>query len=212
MGPMSDEKSQGGGPAATAGSPVSVVVLAAGASRRMGPENKLLSKIGGPPLVRLAVQAAVDSAANEVIVVTGHEAETIRAALTGLEVRFVHNPDYDNGLSTSLGAGIEAVGADHSAAVVVLADMPRVTTGIIDALIESFHAEGGTAICRPVSGGKPGNPVLWPRAFFPEINKIQGDTGARALLKIYSDKVLGVDVGGDGIFIDIDTPEDLNSV
>ncbi len=209
---MSNRMTIGGGPAEKAAGAVSAVVLAAGASRRMDPENKLLSEIDGTALVRLSVQAAVDSAVAEVIVVTGFEAKKIRAAVAGLDVRFVHNPDYREGLSTSLGAGIGAVAAGHSGAVVLLGDMPRVTAGVIDALIQRFHAEGASAICRPTFDGRPGNPVLWPRAFFPEIQEIKGDTGARSLLKTYSGRVSEVEVGVTGIHLDIDTPEDLNSV
>lgn len=207
---MSNRMTIDGGTAEKAAGAVSAVVLAAGESRRMDPDNKLLSEIDGTALVRLSVQAAAGSRVAEVIVVTGFEAEKIRDALAGLDVRFVHNPDYREGLSTSLGAGIGAVAAGHSGAVVLLGDMPRVTAAVIDALIARFHAEGASTICRPAFGGRPGNPVLWPRPLFFDIQEIRGDTGARSLLKTYSGRVSEVEVDAPGIHFDIDTPEDIN--
>lgn len=198
-------------PAVTRGG-VSAVVLAAGASKRMGKTNKLLAEVEGTALVRQAVAAAVESDTAEVIVVTGHEADLVRRTLSGFDVRFVHNPHYPEGLSTSLRAGIGAVSEAHSGAVVLLGDMPRVTAGIVNALIEQFHADQDGAICQPTVDGRPGNPVLWPREFFPEILDIWGDNGARQLLERYAARVSRIEVDDAGIHFDIDTPDDLSSV
>ena len=96
--------------------------------------------------------------------------------------------------------------------MVLLGDMPRVSAAIVNALIEQFHAEHDGSICQPVFDGRPGNPVLWPRAFFPEILDIWGDNGARQLIERYADRVTRVEVADAGIHFDIDTPDDLNSV
>ncbi len=197
---------------AATGGGVSAVVLAGGASKRMGKTNKLLAAVDGTALVRQVAAVAVESGAAEVIVVTGHEADLVRQALSGFDVRFVHNPNYPEGLSTSLRAGIGAVLEDHSGCVVLLGDMPRVSAAIVNALIEQFHAEHDGSICQPVFDGRPGNPVLWPRAFFPEILDIWGDNGARQLIERYADRVTRVEVADAGIHFDIDTPDDLNSV
>lgn len=191
---------------------VSAVVLAGGASKRMGKANKLLAEVDGTPLVHRAVETAILSDTAEVIVVTGHEADLVRQALSGFDVRFVHNPDYPEGLGTSLRVGIGAVSENLAGAVILLGDMPRVTPEIVNALIDRFHAGGDRAICRPTFDGRPGNPVLWPREFFPDILDIRGDTGARQLLARYGDRVSAVEVKDAGIHFDIDTPEDLDSV
>ena len=190
---------------------VSAVVMAGGVSKRMGKINKLLAAVDGTALVRLVVAAAIESDAAEVIVVTGHEADLVREILSGFDVRFVHNPHYPEGLSTSLRAGIGAVSDNHSGAVVLLGDMPLVSAGIVNALIEQFQADKEETICQPSVDGRPGNPVLWPRAFFPEILDIWGDNGARQLLERYADRVSKVEVGDAGIHFDIDTPDDLNA-
>ena len=108
---------------------IAAVVLAAGRSTRMGAVNKLIAEIGGKPLVRIAAEQALASRASPVIVVTGHERERVEAALAGLPVALVHNPDYAEGLGTSLKAGIAAVPEDADGAVVCLGDMPQVDAG-----------------------------------------------------------------------------------
>jgi len=194
---------------------VVAVILAAGRSTRMGGANKLLADddadSGGEAVIVRVAKAALASRADPVIVVTGHEAESVKQALDGLDVRFTGNPDYRDGLSTSLRAGIGAVGEEAAGALVLLGDMPRVSAGLIDALIERFHAEGDNAICRPVHGGRPGNPVLWPKDLFREIMAIEGDTGARALLGRFSERVRLVETEDAGIHFDIDTRADLET-
>ena len=86
-----------------------------------------------------------------------------------------------------------------------------VSAGIVNALIEQFQTDKEETICQPSADGRPGNPVLWPRAFFPEILDIWGDNGARQLLERYADRVSKVEVGDAGIHFDIDKPDDLKS-
>ena len=204
---MSAAKTHGGGD-------VAAVILAAGRSTRMEGANKLLARQGGEPVIVRVAKAALTSGAGPVIVVTGFEAAKIEKALGGLDVRLIDNPDYADGLSTSLRVGITAVGAigaEASGALVLLGDMPRVSAGLIDALIERFRAEGKNAICRPVLGGRPGNPVLWPKDLFGEMMAIEGDTGARGLFERYPDRIRLVETGEDAIHFDIDTPGDLKT-
>lgn len=188
---------------------IAAIVLAAGRSTRMGAANKLLAEIGGSPLVRVAVEAALASRARPVLVVVGHQAEEMRAALAGLDVMFVPNPDYAAGLSTSLEAGIAAVPQTADGALVLLGDMPRLEARHVDRLIAAFAAEGGQAIVVPVHQGRRGNPVLWPRAYFGALMQLEGDAGARRLLAEHPVDVREVELGTDAIFIDVDTPEAL---
>jgi len=197
--------------AAVTGGKVSAVVLAGGASKRMGKTDKLLAEVDGAVLVRQVAAAAVESDAAEVIVVTGHEADLVRESLSGFDVRFVHNPHYPEGLSTSLRAGIGAVSEHLTGAVVLLGDMPRVKAATVNALIERFHAEKDETICQPTFDGRPGNPILWPREFFSDILDIWGDIGARRLIERYSEQISKVEVDDAGIHFDIDKPDDLKS-
>lgn len=187
---------------------VAAIILAAGQSRRMGGPNKLLAHFGGEPLVRRMAERALASMADPVIVVTGHKTEDISAALDGLAVRIVHNPDYAEGLATSLKAGLQAVPEEAGGALVLLADMPEITTAIIDRLIDTFRARSGPAIVLPTIEGKRGNPVLWSRAFFPELMTVSGDTGARHILARHEEAVERVEIGA-AAGVDVDTPEAL---
>jgi molybdenum cofactor cytidylyltransferase len=189
---------------------VAAIVLAAGQSSRMG-RNKLTAELGGKPLVRHAVEAAVASHVTRVIVVTGNEASAVGAALSDFAVTLVHNPDFRAGLSTSLKAGIRAVPEQCDAAVVVLGDMPAISAATIDKLIAAFNPEEGRAICVASHDGKRGNPVLWPRRFFPEVLALEGDVGAKHLIASNEELVCDVEAGTDAPLVDIDTPEAMRA-
>ena len=194
------------------GKRVAAVVLAAGRSTRMGAVNKLIAEIGGKPLVRIAAEQALASHASPVIVVTGHEKDKVAAALAGLPVRLVHNPDYAEGLGSSLRTGIAAVPAEADGAIVCLGDMPQVDAPLIDKLIAAFDPEKGALVVTPTIDGRRGNPVVWSRRFFPDLMAVQGDIGARNLIGSYAEAVVEVPVVGEGALIDVDTPESLSAV
>jgi molybdenum cofactor cytidylyltransferase len=195
-----------------AGHNIAAVVLAAGRSTRMGGPNKLLAEIGGRSLVRIAVEQALASRAKPVIVVTGHERERVEAALKGLPVQFVHNPDFAVGLGGSVRTGIAAVPAAADGAIVCLGDMPQVDAALIDRLIAGFAPEQGALAVVPTIEGQRGNPVLWSRRFFPDLMAIEGDVGARNLINRYGEAVVEVPVTGKGALVDVDTPEALRGV
>jgi molybdenum cofactor cytidylyltransferase len=189
---------------------VACIVLAAGRSTRMGAANKLLAGIGGTPMVRRVVEAALAGRARPVLVVTGHQAAEVRAALAGLGVTLVDNPAFATGLASSLKAGVRALPAGCDGALVMLGDMPRVGSEHLDRLIAAFAAEAtGAPIVVPVHEGRQGNPVLWPAAFFAELLQLEGDAGAKRLIRAHAERVREVDVGTDAIFADVDTPEAL---
>jgi molybdenum cofactor cytidylyltransferase len=198
--------------AAEHGRRVAAVLLAAGRSTRMGAVNKMLAEIGGKPLVRIAAEQALASRAKPVIVVTGHERERVEAVLNGLPIRFVHNPDYAEGLGTSLKAGIAAVPDDADGAIVCLGDMPQVDSGLIDKLLAAFDPERGALVVVPSIDGRRGNPVVWSRRFFHDLMGIHGDIGARFLIGSYSEAVVEVPVQGAAALTDVDTPESLSAV
>jgi len=191
---------------------IAAIVLAAGRSTRMGGPNKLLAEINGRPLVRIAADAALASQARPVIVVTGHQRERVEAALNGLDVTLVHNPDFAEGLSTSLKVGIAAVLPDVDGAIVCLGDMPQVNAPLIDLLLGAFDPEKGALVVVPTIGGKRGNPVVWSRRFFPELAALDGDIGARHLIASYPEAVTEVPLAGNAALVDVDTPDALRAV
>jgi molybdenum cofactor cytidylyltransferase len=164
-------------------------------------------------MVARAVEAALASRAEPVIVVTGHERHRVEAALAGLPIQQVHNPDYDRGLSTSLHRGLAALPAGTEGVVVALGDMPRVEAAAIDDLMAAFDPLEGRAICVPTWDGKRGNPVLFASRFLAEMQEIAGDIGARHLIGEYPDLVAEVAMdatdAGHGVLLDVDTPEAL---
>ena len=194
---------------------IAALVLAAGQASRYraagGSEaTKLVADWRGEPLVRWAVMAALASRARPVVVVTGHARREVEAALAGLDVRFADNPDFAQGLATSLKAGVAALPADIAGAVVLLADMPEIERSVVDALIAGFLAAPEAQAAAPLFGGRRGNPVLLGRGLFAEIARLQGDEGARALLQaLPAGRVVSVEVMAAGVTKDIDRPEDF---
>jgi molybdenum cofactor cytidylyltransferase len=189
---------------------VQAIVLAAGRSTRMGGPNKLMAHFGGKPLIRQIVERALKSSASGVVVVTGHQPARIRAALEGLDVAFAHNPDFASGLASSLKAGIGAVGDDAGGALILLGDMPAVSSDVIDRLLSAFRKASGQAIVRATHDGRRGNPVLLPRALFGAVAQLEGDTGARHLVEAGTMPVVDIEVG-EAAAIDVDTLEALES-
>ena len=180
--------------------------MAAGESRRWGADNKLLAPIDGRPMIRHAAETVLESKVRPVLVVTGHDADAIETALDGLPVSFHHAPDFADGMSASLKAGIAAVPGDCDAALVCLGDMPFVRAETFDRLADS-HA--GQAALFPTYQGRRGNPVLLARSLFAEIMHLTGDRGARALLKAVPDHVGEIAVEDPGILRDVDRPDAL---
>jgi molybdenum cofactor cytidylyltransferase len=175
----------------------------------MGAQNKLLADVGGAPMIRRVAEAALGSKARPVVVVTGHMAADVAAALSGLDVALVANPDYTTGLASSLKAGIRAVPPECAGALILLGDMPGITAEHVDRLVEAFAAAPDSIVV-PVHGGRQGNPVLWPRGYFLELLQLEGDAGAKRLIVAHRERVRVVDVATDVIFVDVDTPDALH--
>lgn len=187
---------------------IAAILLAAGRSTRMGARNKLLAELDGEPMVRHVARHLAASKATGTTVVLGHEADRVRDALQGIDLAFVRNPDFADGLSTSVKAGLAALPEDCDGFIVCLGDMPTVRTQDIDRLIAAFNPLEGRAICMPVHQGKRGNPVLFARRFAAEMSELEGDTGARRLIGMHEDEVCEVETEG-GVLLDIDTPDAL---
>ena len=186
---------------------VAALILAAGRGTRFGDAPKLLAPLQGKPLVRHVAEAAMASTAHPVIAVTGHRASEVEAALAGLPLDTVRNPDFAQGLSTSLKRGFAALGPEAEAAIVLLGDMPLVDAALIDRLVRRWQEERPAALV-PVSGGRRGNPVVLSRALAPEIARLAGDAGAGPLLRGRGD-VIEEPIDAPGVLHDVDTPDAL---
>ena len=189
---------------------IAALVLAAGRSSRMGRENKLLIRINGQTMIaRVAGQIAA-AQLDPCIVVTGHEADEIRAALHDCTVTFAHNPDYAQGLSGSLRTGLNALRGDVDGVLVCLGDMPDIRAAHLQKLVAAFDPVEGRAICVPTFQGKRGNPALFGAQFFAEMMSVAGDTGARHLIGEYGDLVCEVAMEDAAVLLDLDTPQAMS--
>jgi molybdenum cofactor cytidylyltransferase len=192
---------------------VAALVLAAGLSRRMSPNNKLLSILpNGRSMIAQTVENVCASCAQPVIVVTGHQDAQIQQALSGMKVRFVHAPDFVEGMAASLRAGISALSENIGAALICLGDMPLVAPEILDRIIAAYDPIEGREIILPSHGGQRGNPVLWGQRFFSELLSLSGDAGARQILHHHMACVAEVPVGDDTVLRDFDTLEALKTL
>jgi len=192
-------------------SKVTAIILAAGQSHRMGSENKLLTKFEDCPMIEHVARMLNEACLDDVIVVTGFESEQIKDALSAYDFRFIDNPDYEQGLSTSLVAGLGTVRKTTDAVIICLGDMPKVTSTGIRQLIDEFNPETGCEICVPIYQGKRGNPILWSRQFISEMLQLEGDVGAKHLLFKYDDLVHEVPMQDSGVLLDFDTQEAISN-
>ena len=193
---------------------VAAVILAAGRATRFGAGGgtKAAALWRGKPLVRWVAEAALASRVSETIVVTGHAAAAVEAALGSLDVRMVANPHFATGLASSLQAGVEASNAAR-AVVVLLADMPKIGARLIDELIGCYEKDGMRAdAVVPTFEGEAGNPVLLGRTMFAAVAELRGDAGARRLLADPGLRVLSHSVADPAIGVDVDTPGALQAL
>jgi molybdenum cofactor cytidylyltransferase len=190
-------------------SPLVAVVPAAGMSVRMG-QNKLLLTFQGKPLIAHAVDTLLASAVDEVVVVLGHEADKVREKLGEKKVRFVENPDYREGLRTSIRAGIGAVSTRASAIMIYLADQPLLASEEVNSLIRVF-AEArrlNKSIVVPFFRGRRGNPVILDSAYHEAILDVAGEIGCRRIIRRNPDQVFVVEMETDHAVRDVDSMED----
>jgi molybdenum cofactor cytidylyltransferase len=185
---------------------ISGIVLAAGTGSRFG-GTKQLEVVDGRPLAQHAIDVAAAAGLDEILVVTGHEADAVEAALTLTDrARFVRNPRYREGQASSLAAAFHDIADASEAAVVLTADQPGVTPEVVTALVARFRATR-KQIVRAAYRNGPG-PALLSREIYAEAGHLHGDVGARVLMASHPEWVEEVTIDAD-VPGDIDTPEDL---
>lgn len=185
---------------------IPAILLAAGSSRRFG-APKLLQELDGKPLIRWTAEALDAVVPDEIIVVVPPFSGHIRAALSGLRVRFVENRRAEDGIGTSIAAGVAAVDDRAEAVLLTLADIPFGPALVLPAVVQRYR-KGGAAIVAPSYRGVPGHPVLFDRAVFPELAVLDGDRGARAVVEHDPSRVATVEIDAEPP-TDVDTTEDL---
>jgi CTP:molybdopterin cytidylyltransferase MocA len=181
------------------------IVLAAGASSRLG-QAKQLVEIDGEPLVRRAARFALATRPRECVVVLGHDAKRVGAALDGLAVRTIVADEADRGIGASLRAGVAALDAACAAALVVVTDQLALDASHLRALCEVWCANPGRAIASAYAG-VIGVPVVLPRAWFEALTMLDRHVGARDLLRMRRDDVVAI--SAPQLAFDLDTPSDL---
>jgi CTP:molybdopterin cytidylyltransferase MocA len=189
--------------------PVAAIVLAAGASRRLGQPKQLLM-VGGETLIARAIRLAGEAGATPVILVLGAYHEGIGAAINPDSAIPIVNGDWQQGIATSIHAGLRALAdlaPQASGALILGCDQPRLTAGHLRALLEAFAAQGSCAIIASAYAGVAGIPAIFPRAVFADLLALRGDQGARALLMQSPRPPIAVPFPGGEI--DIDLPADL---
>jgi molybdenum cofactor cytidylyltransferase len=197
---------------------LAALLLAAGQSRRMGAENKLLLEIEKKPIIRHAAEALIQAGLTEIYVVTGHQAEAVRACLAGLNLSFIDNPNYARGQASSVSCGIAGLPEAVSDVLIALGDMPLIEAELISALCQrhSETAFDGAKITLPVythptqpDNLKRGNPVIWSQAYFDELKSLSGDQGGRQILADYPAHIQHLHWPDAQPFEDVDTKEAL---
>lgn len=190
--------------------PVSAVLLAAGSSERFeGDLPKQLATFRDEPLVHRAARTALAADLAEVLVVTGYRAEEVEAALDDLDVTLVRNPDWQEGQSTSVRAGLDRVARSSRAALFLPCDQPLLTSRVLDQILTAYRATCGPVVL-PVHGRRRGAPVLFDRALFGELSRITGDSGGRQVLQRHPNDVVEMPLESEAPLVDVDTVEELD--
>lgn len=187
---------------------ISGLVLAAGASRRMGVPKQVL-KIGGKPMLEHVVDAFKDSRLGEVVLVVGPGLPWKPAA--GSPLRVVVNPHPEEGISSSVKLGVKSIDSNSEAVVIGLGDKPLLRPSTIRGLVSAYR-DSGSKIIIPTYNSIRGNPILFHRSLFREMLRLKGDAGAKSVISRHAELVLEIPVSDEGVSVDVNTPADMRAV
>ena len=186
---------------------ISAILLAAGQSKRMNGENKLIKEIQGIPLIKLSVKNILASSINELIIVFGHQKEIIEKLIDKNEkIKFVLNKNFESGMASSIKTGLNNLSEKTEAFFVCLGDMPMVSHDIYNQLIKS---KDNKEIIVPTYKEQQGNPVLFDISMKKKIMDTTGDVGAKKILELNRNKILNVEVGNQSVRKDFNTKDDF---
>ncbi len=187
---------------------ISAILLAAGQSKRMNGENKLTKEIQGTPLIKHSVKSILASSIDELIVVLGHQKETIEKLINKNEkIKFVFNKDFESGIASSIKTGLNNLSEKTEAFFICLGDMPMVNLNIYNQLIKSINKK---EIIVPTYKGQQGNPVLFAKSMKEKIINISGDVGAKKILELNKDKILNLEINDQCVTKDFNTQDSFD--
>ncbi len=190
------------------------VILAAGMSKRMGSLKQLL-KIGDRYLLQRVVEVAAQSKLEKIYLVLGYQHERILGTLHRLrknpKIEILHNPGFEEGMSSSVKCGVGAAQSDFDAVMFLLGDQPFVSSSMINRLLMEYNSSD-RQICVPAFQGRRGNPAIFGSFFFNELINLSGDKGGRHIIEDNPEEVLLVPVKDPKALFDIDCPEDLKKL
>ncbi len=196
----------------TASKKIAAIVLAAGQSKRMGRDNKLLLPYGQGTVLSHVLGQINQAGINDTYVIIGHEKDEVEQEVRKNNGVAIYNDLYEEGLSTSVKAGIAALPKDIDAVMIILGDMPNMSADILRKIMAAYNLAQGQSIIIPTHNGKRGNPILWDADFFGDFDRLQGDMGAKILLNDYPEYITELEIESDAIFLDIDTIEAYESL
>jgi len=188
---------------------ISAILLAAGKSKRMNGENKLVKKIQGIPLIKHSVRNILASSIDELIIVLGHQKEIVEKLIDKNEkIKFVFNKDFESGMATSIKTGLNHLSEETEAFFICLGDMPMVNKDIFNLLIKS---KNNREIIVPTYKNKQGNPILFSKSMKKKIMTIEGDVGAKKILELNKDKILNIETNDQSITKNFNTLDNFSS-
>ena len=190
---------------------LSAIILAAGQSGRMAPENKLLLPFQRKTIIQCVMNEIIPSNFQQILVVIGFEKDRLIQILRDYPARFYYNPDYEQGMSTSIRVGVSQTKPDVDGYAIFLGDMPWIDQSMLKTLIQSFYTRPEAAIVFPAFGKRQGNPVIFSKKYKKELLSLKGDRGGRSIIKRFSDQIIEVQIKNERLLLDIDTWEDYEN-
>ena len=188
---------------------ISAILLAAGQSKRMGDENKLVKNFQGIPLIKHSVRNILASFIGELIIVLGHQKEIIEKLIDkNKKIKFVFNQDFESGMATSIKTGLNHLSEETEAFFICLGDMPMVNKDIFNLLIKS---KNNREIIVPTYKNKQGNPILFSKSMKKKIMTIEGNVGAKKILELNKDKILNIETNDQSITKNFNTLDNFSS-
>ena len=188
---------------------ISAILLAAGQSKRLRYENKLIKNYKGEHLIHHILKSLIKSKVNKIIVVLGHESRKIKKiVLKSKKIIFVVNSSYKKGISSSIKSGLKKISKKNIGFLIVHADMPLISKRILNTLCSAIKTKN-KEIFVPVYKKKIGNPLAFKYSMIQYFRKIKGDRGAKKLIRLYKSKVQMVNIKSKSILIDFDQPKDF---
>ena len=191
---------------------IAVTILAAGGSKRMGNLNKLLLLLNDRSIIYRVCKMVLDAEVDQIILVTGHQNKEVEKSIPEGINTIVYNKNWEKGMMTSIYAGMCGMDNDVDGNMIILGDMPLISTVTINKIIQEFNKYNGNHIVYPIYDNKQANPVIFPKKYFPEILSSKGDKGCKKVLKKYPRDALGIQINSDEVIIDCDTRDDYFSV